>query len=239
MIVSSDTARALAEIASRAVDVMRCYTPGAVPLHNDVGRAPATRQTSDPLTVAAPGNAYFITRDERGRGSYTRDGEFHFYHSTLVDRFSQPVMGYRSHDASLAPLCADSVDVALGRIKDLHIEGDGSVAYTRSLIEPRTGGAHRTRVVLGRLALARFPAASQPQFNDATRALAPQGVAPHIGFPGDGNFEHVVPHLRQGSYINFDESIEKLREAYAAFDALRSANIAQGKIEKTMMELVK
>ncbi len=238
MIVPSATARALAEIASRAADVMRVYTPGAVSLHNDTGRQATKRYTSDQLTVAAPVNAYFITRDERGLQMYTRDGEFRFHDAILVDRFNEPVMGLEP-GGSLAPLRANSIDVSLGRIKDLHIEADGSLAYARALIDPRTGESRKTRTVIGRLALGRFPVASQLQFADATRARAPQGVAPHIGLPGDGNFEPVFTHQRESSRLNIDDAIEKLREAYAAFDALRSAQTAQGKLEKAAMDLVK
>ncbi|MBC5829066.1 MAG: hypothetical protein GIW98_02605 [Candidatus Eremiobacteraeota bacterium] len=239
MMVSSAAARALADIASRASDVMRAFTPGAVALHNDSVTQARTQRTNDPLSVAAPKNAYFIAADEHGRHMYTRDGQFGVHQSTLVDRYHHPLMGFKNHGASLEVLRIDPVDAALHRAKDVHIEADGSVTYTRSLVDPRTGEAHPSRVTAGRLALARFPAGSQLQPLDATRSLAPPGVVPHIGLPGDGNFENVTPNAREGSGLSFTDSIEKLREAYLAFDALRSVQTVQGKVEKTTLDLIK
>ncbi len=237
--VSSAAARALADIASRASDVMRAFTPGAVPLNNDSVTQAQTQWSSDPLSVAAPKNSYFIAAEEHGRHMYTRDGQFGVYQSTLVDRYNRPLMGFKKHGESLEALRIDPVDAALHRAKDVHIEANGSVSYTRSLVDPRTGEAHSGRVTVGRLALARFPAASQLQPLDATRSLAPPGVVPHVGLPGDGNFEKVTPNAREGSRLSFTDSIEKLREAYLALDALRSVQTVQGKVEKTTLDLVK
>ncbi|MBC5828782.1 MAG: hypothetical protein GIW98_01130 [Candidatus Eremiobacteraeota bacterium] len=239
MMVSPAAARALADIASRASDVMRSFSPGAIPLHHDSAAAGPTQFTNDPLTVAAPKNAYFITCGEGDRHMYTRDGQFHVHGATLVDRDNQPLMGFKKDGASLQPLSMDSVDVALHRVMDIRIEADGSITYARALVDPRTGSKHNARVALGRLALARFPAGSELRPYDATRGLAPPGVAPHMGRPGDGNFEYLVLHAREGSRLNFGDAVERLREAYLAFDALRSAQTMQGKLEKTTMDLVK
>lgn len=97
MMVSPAAARALADIASRASDVMRSFYPGAVPLHHDSAAAGPTQFTNDPLTVAAPKNAYFITCGEGDRHMYTRDGQFHVHGATLVDRDNQPLMGPVCH----------------------------------------------------------------------------------------------------------------------------------------------
>ncbi len=237
--VSSAAARALTEIESRASDVMRAFTPGALPAHTDSVTEAQTQTTSNPLTIAAPKNAYFVVTDELGRHMYTRDGEFQIQNGAVVDRYHQPLLGFAKEGARLGALRIDSVDAALHRAKDVRIEVDGSVTYMRALIDPRTGEARNTRFNLGRLALARFPVGSELLQHDATRGLAPSGVAPHIGLPGDGNFEHVRTHVREGSRVNFADSIEKLREAYLAFDALRSAEAVQGKLEKTTLDLVK
>lgn len=237
MIVSPSAARALADIASRASDVMRAFTAGAVPLHTD--SAVQTLSTTDPLTIAAPNNAYFILLGDGGRQIYTRDGQFHLQDAILVDRHDQPLMGFKREGTSLQALRIDSVDAALHRAKDVRIETDGTVTYIRSLIDPRNVQKHDTRVALGRLALARFPAGSELLPYDATRGLAPHGVAPHIGRPADGNFEHVIPYARETSRPDVSDAIEKLCEAYLAFDALRSVQTVQGKVEKTTMDLVK
>ena len=65
------------------------------------------------------------------------------------------------------------------------------------------------------------------------------GALPHIGRPADGNFERLVPHARERGRVNVFDAIEKLREAYLAFDALHAAQSAQGKVEKTTMDLLK
>lgn len=239
MMVSPGSSHALNEIARRAQELRAAFTPGASAAHGDVLRAPRSLFTLDPLSVAAPPDAFFIGRDERGRQTFTRDGVFHLHDTVLVDRFDQPVMGYAHAGAALAPLRMDAVDVALGRTNDLRIEADGSVSYGRVTIDPRNGTLEPARMTVGRLALARFSAATRLQSLDATRSFAPANVVPHTGVPGDGNFGAISPHQQEQSRIDLDVGIERLQEAYLAFDALRAAHSAEGHVEKTAMDLVK
>ncbi|MDP9110476.1 MAG: hypothetical protein M3M96_02420, partial [Candidatus Eremiobacteraeota bacterium] len=149
------------------------------------------------------------------------------------------VLGFATDGSPLSELHGDSVDVALGRTENLRVEADGSVCYDRTSIDPRTGEKERERVAVGRIALARFPAATKFQQSDAERVLPPQGVVPHLGRPGDGNFTKVAPMHSAASHIDLAASLSRLSDAYLAFDALTAAHKAQGGIGKTAMDLLK
>ena len=93
--------------------------------------------------------------------------------------------------------------------------------------------------MVGRVALARFAAATRLETIDHTRWLAPPGVPPHVGVPGDGNFLPLVLHAHRRSGIDPLTGIDRLQESYMAFDALRAAHNAQGRVEKIAMDLLK
>lgn len=239
MMISPSTAHAFEEITARQADLRAAFTPGAAPARSDTARESSSRFTLDPLSAAAPSGAFFVGSDERGRQTYSRDGVFHLHGNTLVDRYERPVLGFTQAGGGLSELRVDPVDRALGRADDLSISPDGSVGYARNTIDPRTGINEQSRVVIGRLALARFAAATKLQPLDATRSLAPPGIAPHTGMAGDGNFGALNPHRTEESRVDLDRGIERLQEAYLAFDALRAAHHAQGSVEKAAMDLVK
>ena len=68
---------------------------------------------------------------------------------------------------------------------------------------------------------------------------APAGIAPHVGVPADAAFAALTTHARDLGRLDVVAGIEKLNEAYRAFDALRAANHARGTVEKTTMDLLK
>lgn len=240
MLIDATTTAALDRIAQRATDVGRAFTPGAMPSNGDVATAAAgSRPALDPLSVAAPENAYFVTSDDRGRTCFTRDGAFALRDGALVGENGRAIVGYTSTAGSPQPLRVDEIDDALGRIRDLRVEPDGTVAYARSTVDPRTGEARMQRVAVGRIALARFPAAAKPLDIDANHVAAPPGQTPHLGQPGDGNFDALTPFARETSRVDLDESLRKLKDAYLAFDALQAAHKAQGHLGKTAMDLLK
>ncbi|MGD0967526.1 MAG: hypothetical protein ABR949_04485 [Candidatus Aquilonibacter sp.] len=240
MMVNAAAEDALERIAQRAADVQRAFTPGATSPFGDVITEQAgSRPILDPLSVAAPPDAYFITTDERGRTVYTRDGGFAFRSGTLAGADGRAILGFRSTTSATSELHVDDVDAALGRVNDLRIESDGTLAYDRAIVDPRTGARERERVAVGSVALARFPAATKLAASDANHFLAPPGVLPHVGRAGDGNFAHVAAMQRESSRIDLDRSLDRLEEAYVAFDALQTAHKAQGGIGKTAMDLLK
>lgn len=239
MMISPSTARAFAEIAARQADLREAFTPGAMPARTDIAAGPATQHTADPLSVAAPAGAFFLSLGETGRSTYSRDGAFHVENDVLVDRHGRPALGLPAGGGALRELHIDPVDSALGRSAGLDISADGSVAYTRTGVDPKSGATLQERVVIGRLALARFPAATRLQPLDATRWLAPERITPHTGYPGDGNFGALRTHAQESSGIDVDRGIERLQDAYLAFDALRAAQHAQGSVEKAAMDLLK
>ncbi|HTU69650.1 MAG TPA: hypothetical protein VMF11_04955 [Candidatus Baltobacteraceae bacterium] len=240
MMINAATQDALDRIAQRAADVQRAFTPGASPQFGDVATGqPSSRVALDPLSVAAPPEAYFLTTDARGRTVYTRDGCFALRNGTLVGADGRAILGFTSSTSAMSPLCVDPVDEALGRIDGLHVENDGTLAYERTAIDPRTGGRERERVAVGRVALARFPAAAALERVDANHVIPPSGTLPYVGRAHDGNFGTIAPMRREESRIDFDRSLERLEEAYIAFDAIAAAHKAQGSLSKSAMDLVK
>jgi len=229
-------------IAARAQDVREVFRSGAIPLNDDV-RAPAAAAPSpDPLSVVPPPGAWIVTRAADGTRAYERDGAFSLADGVMRTRDGAEVLGYPRGDARgtvPAPLRVPAVDAALGRASDARIEPDGSVAYSRATIDPRTGVRRDERVTLGRIALARFPAGTHPQRLDAARVAAPPGVAPHLGTPGDGTFAPLATFSRDPGAIDLAASVAKLDEAYRAFEAIGAAVRSQSSLTKTAVDLVK
>ena len=230
----------LQRIAQRADDVLGAYAPGAFPARGDV-RSPAPPQkVDDPLSVAAPAGAWFVTSDAAGRRAYTRAGAFQIgTDGTLRGADGAAVLGFAGGDAVPTPVTLPEPDRTLGRCVDLRIESDGSLAYTRSAIDPRTRERSAERVDVSALALARFPAATAPQRVDATHVVAPDGVVPHLGRASDGAFGPLTTYARDGGGLDLDAGLARLSEAYLTFRAVTAANRAGLREEKTALDLVK
>jgi flagellar basal body rod protein FlgG len=231
---------ALDRIAERAADVRRAFTPGAIPQHGDVATSVDRADfTLDPLSVAPPEGSYFVTSDARGRTVYTRDGAFSVSAGRLVDARGCAVLGRRTAGGPMSDLRIDSVDAALGRAANPRVEADGNLVYARAAIDPRSGKRVSTGVVVGRIALARFPAGTKLDTSDGRSFSAPPGVAPHTGLAGDDAFGTLVPMRRERSGVDIDASLMRLKEAYVAFDALAAAETAKNHFSKAAMDVVK
>jgi hypothetical protein len=242
-VIDPATYDALSRIANRANDALHGYESGFEPVERDAARptgAP-TVPDSGPLAVAAPPGAYFVAQGAAGERLYTRDGGFRFEGGVLRTRDGTALLGHPSGGRAgvTSPLRADAVDLALGRLSAARIDGDGSLSCALSVVEPRTGARRVDRVVLGRVALARFPAGTAPPRVDATHVRAPAGVLPHVGLPGDGNFGTLATHARDLGGLDPEAGIARLQEAYVSFEALQAAHRAHGDVEKTAMDLLK
>jgi flagellar basal body rod protein FlgG len=240
MLIGASTLDALQRIADRASDVLSAYRPGAFPLHLDVAATRAPLPAADPLSVAAPPGAWFVVADPPGARTYTRAGTFHVGDDgTLRADDGAAVLGTAADGATLAPLRVADADRILGRAAGVRIAGDGTVAYTRASIDPQTRARSTESIVVGRIALARFPAGSAPQRIDATHFSGVPGVVPHVGAPADGSFAPLATGARDAGAIDLDASVQKLRDAYVAFSALQAAHKAQGDGSKVVMDLLK
>lgn len=239
MFLNSSLSLALDRIAERVADVRRAYTPGAVPAHDDVATAsPTSTFTLDPLAVVPPEGTYFVA-DEQGRRVYSRDGSLSLRDGALVDGGGRPICGASSSDTSLHELRVNPVDEALGRVSDAAIETDGNLVYRRATVDPRSGARELQRVVVGRIALAHFPAGTRLESSDGSHMLPPSGISPHFGLPSDGKFGALAPMQRERSRVDIDESLARLNEAYLAFEALQAAEAAKGHLCKTATDLLK
>ncbi len=237
--ISDATMRAMSDITARERDVLLAYTPGAVPERDNVAQSTTNVWSTDPLSSAPPENAYFVARDAEGRTLYTRDGSFHLKDGALLDSAGMAVVGYTDASQTLQPLRADRIDASLGYAASARIERDGCVTYDRLTVDPFTGRRETQRIVLGRLALARFTAGTKLQVAGAQHFSAPPGTAPHVGRARDGNFGELATNARTGSGVDLDSGLQRLQEAYLAFDAIRAAGKAQGGLDKTAMDLLK
>jgi len=231
---------ALKRIADRANDVLAAYTPGAIPRNGDVNGTLPPLPNGDPLSVAAPPGAWFVTLDDVGTRTYTRAGSFHLGpDGTLQTVDGARVLGTPATGGALAPLRLSEPDRTLGRGADLHLEDDGVLAYTRPSIDPRTRERSQERTIVGRIALARFPAGGNPQRLDATHFGAVAGVVPHLGAPADGGFAALTTRARDAGNVDIDSGLQRLSEAYVAFSALQAAHKAQAAGSKVVMDLLK
>ena len=241
--ISRATSDALERVAQRAQDALAAFTPGSVPQRGTaVGAAPRAQLTLDPLSVAAPAGAYFVSAARDGSPRYTRDGSFSLQGTALIASDGSPVLGYAGTSGPgvlPAALHIDPSDAALARHAGLHIDPNGALVYSRPTIDPRTGARANERIVAGRLALARFPAGTAPDRIDGTHVAAPPGVLPHLGTAGDATFGMLATNARDGGGIDIDTALARLADAYTAFSAMRAAFAARGQTDRTATDLVK
>jgi len=235
---------ALARIAARANDLLSAYTPGSAPSHSDVMAAARQPEfASSPLSVVAPDGSYFVSQGRDGRRSFTRAGDLQIRDGVLAGSDGASILGYagsaRTAGAVPQPLRLPDADRLLGRTADARVESDGTFVYTRPAIDPRTGERRNERVVVGTIALARFPAGTQGARIDATHVDVPVGVTAHLGTPCDGSFAGLATYSRDRGTLDIEAGLQKLQEAYLAFGALRAATSAHGNVEKSAMDLVK
>lgn len=237
MHVSPMILAALERVEERAGDVKRAFSSGATPLFDDVGREGGSLPTLDPLSAAPPDGAYFIERNEDGSFCYTRDGSFSLRNGVLCAEDGRPVLG-RLPNGTFGELKVDSIDAALGQTHNTRIDANGTFEYAKAVVNPLNGQRESHRVVVGRVALARFAAGTRLENRGPVASAAP-GIEPHIGVPGDGNFQLVQAMHRERSGIEVDESLMRLKNAYIDFDALQAVYQAQNGSVKAAMDLVK
>jgi flagellar basal body rod protein FlgG len=241
-VVGASPLDAYERILSRAQDLRDAFRAGAMPLNDDVRTAPHVTASSDPLSIVPPPGAWLVTRGADGVRAYERDGALSLDGGVLRTRGGAEVLGYPGGDARSAvpvPLRIPGTDRALGRGTDARVENDGTVAYTRAAIDPRTGARGTERVVLGRIALARFPAGTQPARLDGARVAAPHGVVPHLGTSADGAFPALATFSRDAGSIDVAAGVARLDEAYRAFEAMGAALKSRASVQKTTVDLVK
>ena len=234
-------ADAFARIGAYQQDLLDAFRPGFEPRSNDAAASVAQRLPSlDPLSVVAPEGSYFVSVAPDGSPRLSRDGSFAFAGGELRASDGAPVLGFGLGERGApAPLRVDPVDAALGRVADPRIGADGTVSYARTTVDPRGGERRSERVALGRLALAKLPAGTQPVRLDATHVVAPSGVAALVGVPAEGAFAPLVTNARDLGRIDPAAGLQRLQEAYLAFEALQAAQHSRGAAEQATLDLVK
>lgn len=233
-------ANAVEDMEKRADDLRLVFTGGAQLNFDDALRAEHVELTGNPLSVALPADTYLVS-GESAKPSYTRDGALEVRDGVLVSSNGVPVLGFVEGDSSGVPraLRIDANDALLGRAQDIRVEPDGVFGYARSLLDPKTEASSVERVVIGRLALARFPAATRLQRLDATHVSAPRGVVPFVGSPNDGNFISIETQRRAVGRIDSDAAISRLQDAYLAMRALSATERSQNAFARSAFDLLK
>jgi hypothetical protein len=236
--IAAATADALTRVEMRAQDVFHAFESGFEPEDARVAqRGTNSVAALDPLSVVAPDGAYFARSDSTGT-TYSRDGRFVFDDGTLRGHDGAPILGY-TENGTLGPLRADPVDVALGRHRNARLDRDGTLSYERSSLDPRSGERRFERVVIGRVALARFPAGTQPLRRDALHVLAPRGVKASLGRPGEAGFGGLTLFARDLGRLDPVAGLMRLQEAYLSLEALRAAGQVRAGLDREAMNLVK
>jgi hypothetical protein len=242
--INSGPAQALAELATRAQEMLHAYEPGYETADVQI-RSPKLARSEpalDAMSVAAPEGAYFVGQDPSGKTFYSRDGSLRISGRSIGWSDGSAVMGYPAGSTpGTAPqqLRIDPVDTALGRVGEPHIEADGAVVYTRSAVNPKNGKARKERVVAGVVALARFPAGSALSPMSATRVAPPAGVTPAVSAPDAKTVGSLTPKARDLGSVDFESGLNVLREAFLALDAMSAASRIDDRDAHVAMDLIK
>jgi len=239
-VIDPAVAGALDRIASRANDVRGAYRAGFEPAASDVAAPARVVRNEDPLSVSLPEGAFVASPGPSGELQYGRDGTLRIADGALAGPDGRPVLGFAlGSRRSLAALRFDPYDAATGRIANPRIDADGTVSYDRASVDPRTGTRRSERVAVGRIALARFPAGTQPERIDGVHVRPPSGVGARFGVPGEGGFAPLTTHARDLGRVDVLAGLERMKEAYVAFEALRAARHGRDGTAKIALDLVK
>lgn len=236
----AEIARAAEAVERRGEDLRLLYTGGAQPNYADALREERTEPANDTLSVGLPADAFFVAGDA-DRPRYTRDSALRVRDGVLTSGDGTPVLGFPTGDRSGVPrpLRLEGNDALLGRAQDLRVESDGVFSYARTVIDPNTLQSQVERVVVGRVALARFPAATQLERFDPTHVRPAAHVVPLVGTPNDGNFGPLAPQQRAIGRMDPDAAISRLQDAYLALRALGALQRAENGMVRGALDLVK
>jgi hypothetical protein len=238
--VNAGIANAAEIVERRAEDLRMVFTGGAQPNFADALRSERAELTADPLSVVLPQDAFLVAGDAV-KPTYTRDGALGVRDGVLVSSDGTPVLGFVNGDTSNVPrtLSIEKNDALLGRASDIRVEPDGVFGYARSVIDPGSGESHVERVIVGRVALARFPAATRLERVDTTHVRAPAHVVPFIGSPNDGGFLSLETQRRALGHLDSDVAVSRLQDAYLAMRALSATERSRNAFARGAFDLLK
>ncbi len=238
------TAQTLEQLDVRTEDVRHQFDPGYIPVLDEDRKTTGTRAVNslDALHTTAPQDAFYAGVDAHGRRFYTRDGAFDLQSFHLRTADGSSVLGYPANakpGSEPQPLDIDRNDYVLGNVHDAKIGEDGTFEYTRKTADPKTGAETSERVVVGRLALARFPAGTRIEAADGVHVTARAGEEPTLGMPSTEGFGTLLAHSDDRGGIDIQQGLSHLRDAFVAYTAIQSAKNAHGHTDKIAMDLIK
>lgn len=239
-----------------ADDIHNSFTPGFTPVRTELRGTSRSAPSLNPLSSVAPENTYFVGTDVHGRRFYSRNGDFHLVNGMLRTPNGSSVMGYASGSSKLSPLKVNPTDLALGRVTNAQVGADGSLTYERSLRDARSGVKMTDKVVVGYLAIARFPAGTELEhFNetdvngiganrdttkyDGVHLSPPTGAEPTIGKPNSIGFGPLKTHSVDRGSLDQLAAMRRLSDVYLAYNTLKAIGGAKGKNEDKVIALLK
>jgi len=234
------------EITARGNELYGWRVPGFEPIHDDIRTPPSSVPAPVPsnvtrgamCVVAAPQGSRFVTLDAQGQYRYTRNGALTIVDGTVMTLEHRPLLGYMPGATTIGRLRLPMLDRIITPRQQLHVARDGSVSYDREVLDPRSGLQQIQRQRLGVIALARFPAGSEP-VSLGTYERAPLGIEPYIATPGTHGFEELLPDRLDRGGIDLQRALLHLQTAYERFDALLAERDIAQKNLGTAMDLVK
>ncbi|MGH7329678.1 MAG: hypothetical protein ACREJX_15130 [Polyangiaceae bacterium] len=238
--LNAGIAHAIESMERRGEDLSMVFTEGAQPNYSDVLRTERVEQSADPLSIVLPRDAFLLAGDPN-HPTYTRDGALQIRDGMLAGSDGTPVLGLRGGDRSgiPQPLRIDGHDALLGRVHDLRIEPDGVFGYARTIVDTKTMESSVERIVVGRIALARFPAGTRLESIDATHARPPSQLVPFVGTPNDGSFASLYVGRRAAGGLDTDAAVVRLQDAYLAMRALSAEERSRNAMIHGALDLVK
>ncbi len=183
------------------------------------------------LSVAIDGKGFFVADAGDGRRAYTRRGAFHIKDAMLVDEAGRPVLGLGPNtpaDAAGKGLRLEPIRV--DGCTDVTIASDGAVSGNRN-------GARR---LLGRIALAVFPAPDRLERLDETSVRATRAAGTVcIVRPGSPNAGTLVDHALDDSGVALDADLERIWRLEQQSDARAASEYAADQCDRDALGLVK
>lgn len=239
--IDASVATLLHALETTSEDRAHAFEPGYEPINRDLAaRSSRTVVDADnPLAVVVPRDAYIAVTGPGGT-SYTRNGQLRFEDGALHAANGDAVLGWppgANVNQPPIPLRADPVDAALGRCREIAVAPDGTLSYARTSVDAKRGKVGVEHVVVGRIALARFPAGTRLERAAADALVPGEGIEPSaLAVPNTLGFGELSIHRREVASVDVVKATVRWAEAVQAYQALAQA---QGAGIRTALDLVK
>ncbi len=236
--IDPTSAAALREIAQRYDDVLHAYDPAFRPHDATLALRAGAPLVPDagPLSVAPPRGAYVLVR-RQGHDALTQAGDFRFVDGELQTRDGASVLGFPGTERTPRKALRDRSTSRYG----VWATADpvARLSYLRALVRRSRFGTDANASRHARADRARRAARGHATGAGRRSLRAAARRRPTRQGGRAGGFSRSLHHVRQLGAIDLGAGLDRLREAYARFDALEAAHRSNETAEKTAMDLLK